>query len=77
MRYLQRWNCYIVFGSTGIRRMTRSAPSLKSGEHAVLIKLKIPASAFARIFPEATVTVPEGAIITPKVEVLPVEAVAP
>jgi hypothetical protein len=70
----QRWACYLVFSAHGVLRMTRSAPDLKGGEHAVRITLKVPGSTFARIFPEATVTVPESAVITPKVDVLPAEA---
>ena len=67
----KRWNCYIVFDVAGVRRMTIGRPNLRSGEYAILLRFKVPDNLFARALPEATIHVPEPALIKPAVEVIP------
>lgn len=65
-----RWECYVIFTSSGVYRMTLQRPALRSGEFAVLLRLKVPHKFFTRAFPEATIEVPEPSIIQSEVEVV-------
>lgn len=67
----KRWQCHLVFNANGVVRMTIGRPSLRSGEYAILVKLKVPDNLFVHAFPEATINVPENAVIKPVVEVVP------
>jgi hypothetical protein len=70
---MPRWVCHLVFNANGIVRMSKGAPALRSGERAVRVKLRVPPSALARAFPEATIDVPVEAMLEPTVEVLPAD----
>lgn len=65
-----RWNCHLVFDANGVKRMTIGRPALRAGEYAIMLRLKIPNNLFARSLPEATIKVPEAALVKPEVTVV-------
>lgn len=65
-----RWECYLIFNKNGVIGFRKESPQLRSGEFAVKINLKVPMNIFNRRFPEASIAIPEHAVIEPKVEVL-------
>lgn len=74
-------SAFLIFDKRGLRRMVKSTtgpswkrthvrPALKTGEYAVLVKVTVPDSAFAPApTPEATIIVPDSAIVAPRVDV--------
>lgn len=69
-----RDSVYLVFGSQGIDRMTRRAPELGAGEHAVRVRLEVPDSVFRpNPMPDAVLKVPERAVLSPTLEVMTAE----
>lgn len=74
-------SAYLIFNKNGLRRMmkgtsgpswaqTRKRPALAAGEYAVLVTVNVPNAIFAdRPMPEAIITVPESAVLTPRVDV--------
>jgi len=70
---------FLICTKNGARRMAkgrptkwqpRKLPALAAGEYAVLLSVEIPDSTFApRPTPEATIRIPESAVIAPPVEV--------
>lgn len=65
----QRWTCHLVFDKSGIKRMTKGAPDLSSGEYAVRLRVSVPGKLFDRAIPEATLTIPLPAVIEPTVQI--------
>jgi hypothetical protein len=39
-------NCYIIVGKNGPDRLTKTPPSLRPGEIAIMVKIKIPDEVF-------------------------------
>jgi hypothetical protein len=70
MKGQSRWSCHLVFDAAGVKRMTRGHPSLRAGEYAIRIFLKLPNNLFVRSLPEATIKVPEAALVRPEVDVI-------
>lgn len=72
-------SCYLIFTKKGVRRIAkgrratwgpRERPALEAGEYAVFVTVIVPDAVFApRTTPEATITVPEVAVIEPRVAV--------
>lgn len=58
---------YLVFGETGVHKMTKSAPSLHSGQHAVCLNIEVPDIYFNAAIPKASLTLGADQIITPPV----------
>ena len=60
--------CFLVFNRNGVLRSTKSRPSIKSGEFAVLVRLDIPDRIFAPVrLPDVLIELPEPAILAPPV----------
>lgn len=64
-----RDSCYLVFDRRGVRKMTKTAPDLSSGQYAVKVNVGVPDGLFDRTFPEVDIEVPEQAVIAPEVAV--------
>lgn len=72
-------SCWLIFDKKGVREMRKGRrsnwqnverPALKAGQYAVLVTVNCPDRAFQAVpLPEATITVPEGALIAPVVDV--------
>jgi len=70
---------FLICTAKGVNRLTKGKhhpwqtpklPALAAGEYAVLLSVEIPDSTFApRPTPEATIRIPESAVIAPPVEV--------
>lgn len=74
-------SAYLIFDQKGLRRMVkgrrvpsygpRTRPALAAGEYAVLVTVVVPDAVFKPLpTPEATITVPESAVLSPVVEVV-------
>lgn len=74
-------SAYLIFSKNGLRRMVKGytgpswsrkhvRPALKEDEYAVRVTVNVPDSVFApRSAPEATITIPESAVLVPSAEV--------
>lgn len=60
---------YLTFNADGVTGMKKRHPSLRQGEYAVAVEVRVPDEFFARGIPLAVVEIPEDAIIEPEVEV--------
>jgi hypothetical protein len=65
-----RERVYLTFDRRGIRTMTKRAPSLQAGTYAVALTVMVPDEYFARAIPTAELTIPEGYIVEPVVDVV-------
>lgn len=61
---------FAVFTKTGVVAVRKSRPKLRSGEWAVLLRFRVPASVFAPTLAEVSVTIPESAVISPVIEIV-------
>lgn len=65
-----RDTCYLTLNSRGVVRMTKNPPSSKAGEVAVKVNVVVPDEVFRTPTAEATIEVPEYAVIRPLVDVV-------
>lgn len=74
-------SAFLIFNKKGLVRMVkgrrvpsygpRVRPALDAGEYAVLVTVNVPDAVFMpQPTPEATITVPESAVVAPRVEVV-------
>lgn len=72
-------SAFLIFNKSGISRLVKGRhsrhqphqrPALDAGEYAVLVSVSVPDQIFKpRAIPEATITVPDAAVIEPRVDV--------
>lgn len=61
--------CYLVLQKSGIVKMAKKPPSLLGHQVAVKLVVQMPDSHFADRFVQASINVPEGAVIHPQVHI--------
>lgn len=75
-------SAFLIFDKKGLRRMVKGhrrgfpvrRPSLSAGEYAVLVTVNVPESVFKPLpTPQATITVPQSAVVEPVVDVVVTE----
>lgn len=60
---------YLILDRKGIRGVRKTRPSLKGTEVAIRLRVEIPDEFFERVIPDATLVIPEEAVLTPPVEI--------
>lgn len=61
--------CYLTLNRNGIKKMTKSEPSLDAGEIAVKVHVEVDARHFRAPHAEARLTIGEQQILFPEVDV--------
>lgn len=63
------YDFHLIFSDDGTTpRVTKNPPSLHRNEVAIRVKAKIPERVFAAVVPQATMEVPETAVLRPEVD---------
>jgi hypothetical protein len=60
---------YLVMNSSGLRKMYKTRPKLKSGEYAVYVSVEVPDEFFRQAIPRAHLEIPEGYMLEPPIDV--------
>lgn len=66
-------HAFLIVSSRGVQRMTKTRPRLKSGEHAIRLRVEIPDAYFDRSIPTAVLEITEDYIMAPEFDVDVVE----
>lgn len=66
-----RLTTFLIFDRRKVIGVRKSAPNLSAGEYAVRLQIDVPDSLFKDVHPTATIGIPERAVFTPTVEVVP------
>lgn len=64
-----RDSAYLIINQDKIVAMRKQKPQLSSGQVAVQVHVNLPDAYFKRFIPEATLEIPEAAVLRPPVEV--------